>query len=173
MSLCHTSARRDLKHVSLAAWPLIRTVPSCLPPDMHPAKNLSCTGKPAIGVLHARQQRNPSVEESSRPKDTATLCYRQITINSCFKAPIDKLLDRPSPHRHAGHFRPGVRTNVVFDDPDGPSIAVNLPLRQQPLTPCRSCSVSLPLWIVNRRSLKAMSQDTFAIAYVLDVSDNA
>lgn len=43
MSLCHTSARRALKDVSRAGVPLMRTDPSCLPPDMHPAKNLSCT----------------------------------------------------------------------------------------------------------------------------------
>ena len=89
------------------------------------------------------------------------------------RRPINKFLDRPSPHRHAGHFGRGVRTKVVFDDPDGPNMAVNLPLRQQPLTPCSSCSVSLPLWIVNRRSLKAMSQDTFPIAHALNASLNA
>ena len=72
MSLCHTSASRDLKHVSRAAVPLMSTVPSCLPPDMHPAKNLSCTGNPVIGVLHARQQMFSSVEDTNR-WDNATI----------------------------------------------------------------------------------------------------
>ena len=42
MSLCQTRASRDLKAVSRAGVPFISTVPSCLPPEMHPAKNFSC-----------------------------------------------------------------------------------------------------------------------------------
>lgn len=48
-------------------------------------------------------------------------------------------------------------------------MAVNLPLRHAPLTPCKSLNVSFPLWIVNRRSLKAMSHDALSISEAVNV----
>ncbi len=62
---------------------------------------------------------------------------------------------------------------MVLDDPEGPKIAVSLPLRHAPLTPCKSLNVSFPLWIVNRRSLKAMSHDALSISEAVSVKLSA